>query len=162
MRIFFLFSFLIFLVACGKTSTSSHDVASGCAGSSCESTVQHQTSNTDKPAVLMDVGVDVGIKTTENEIVFLRDATDAQDGDNNASCNITVKAGDRYQYVASGDTLDVRLADGTKMLFKRMSFTNESLVGSWAWKGYVGDMYKIVQYSFINTGRLIIKSHCEL
>ncbi len=157
MRLLALIFVLSLVVACGKESTS-RSSASACEGGSCEGVRREQ--NMERPTELLEAKVDTTIKLTDSEIVFLQDASSFVDSAN-TNCRIDVKAGDRYKYAHGGEALEIFKPDGKKFTMKRMSYSDESLSGSWAWRGYEGDVYKVYQYTFIGNGRMIIRLHCE-
>ena len=156
MRLLGLIFILSLVVACGKESSSG--TSSSCEGGSCEGVRREQ--NMDRPAELLEAKVDTGIKLTENEIVFLQDASNFVESEN-TNCTLDMKAGDRFTYSHRGDILEIHKPNGQKFSMKRMSYTDSSLAGSWAWRGYEGEVYKVYQYTFVGTGRLIIRLHCE-
>lgn len=157
MRFLGLIFLLTLTVACGKKSSSSS--SSACEGGTCEGIRQEADMN--RPTELLEAKVDTTIKLTSNEIVFLQDASELKEAAT-TRCDLNVKAGDRYTYARAGDVLEVYKNNGMKMNMKRMSSMNDdSLGGSWAWRGYEGGLYKVVQFTFVGTGRIIMRLHCE-
>ena len=152
MRIF-LFTFLIVLVSCGQSKNNSNK-------QSVTSQQNEEFVTNVKEVDLLDVAMDVPVEILSGKITFKQTFSDSVAGDK-SSCSVGVINGEIYDYILSGSSLIIKTSTGLQINLKRISGENESIVGSWSSRSYVGNQLVMRRMTFLSQDRLVMRTHCE-
>ena len=152
MKVFILLSLLVVLTSCGKN------------GSSSSSLPEEETQNgyVDVNTIgtypdLMNVTLDVQVKTGADRIQFLRTVSLLDQG-SRSRCSLQVRTNEEWFYTLLGDQLRIDMTDGSQMILKRLSGVN--LNGIWTWSGTHNGLKVIRRLSLLDD-RLILNQDCE-
>ena len=151
MRILLL-TFLVVLVSCGQSNNSTKYPVT--------SQQNEEFATNVKEVDLLDVAMDVPVEIVSGKITFKQSFSDSVSGDK-SSCSVGVIAGEVYDYILSGSSLMIKTSTGLKINLKRISGENESIVGSWSSRSYVGDQLIMRRMTFLSQDRLVVRTHCE-
>ena len=152
MRILLL-TFLLVLVSCGQSKNNSIKQP-------VISQQNEEFATNVKEVDLLDVAMDVPVEILSGKITFKQTFSDSVAGDK-SSCSVGVINGEIYDYILSGSSLIIKTSTGLQINLKRISGENESIVGSWSSRSYVGNQLVMRRMTFVSQDRLVMRTHCE-
>jgi hypothetical protein len=162
-RIFVLLCTGMICFSCGKSGVVSQNTRSleeSCDVNgnllSCETVEGGEGSGVD----ILEAVIDVKVKTNETEIIFLEDKRFQSFGER-ITCEVSVRAGEVYQYNLSENKLWVKISNES-LEWERLN-DGDGLNGTWIWRGILPQGTIVRRsLSIVGTNQVIMRTNCEL